>query len=335
MKKATIAIIGAGEAAGGGVLEAFEARGMLVEDLRLLATPETLTGDELCFGDRVYKESLLGEEAFAGVTVAIFAAGREQARKWVRAAREAGCWVIDATGALAGKAPAIVPELNAGAIPDRPAMIASPSPAVVALALTLAPLRRAAGLRRVIVSTYHGASGLGRSGMAELVEQTQAILAGAEPTPESFPHRLAFNVIPQSDAFEAEGPTAGWTREEAGIIRDLPLVLDTAGLAVSATAARIPVFTGLALSVNAELVSEISLEKAQAALAAAPGVQLLDEPSFHLYPLLGEIVGRNDAYVGRVRIDPTAPHALNMWVAIDDLRRGVGLNVAGIVECLP
>jgi aspartate-semialdehyde dehydrogenase len=189
-------------------------------------------------------------------------------------------------------------------------------------------------VRRAVVSSYHGASGLGRAGTNELSEQTRAILSGGESEPTLFPHRLAFNVVPQTDAFETEGPAAGWTREEVRLAEETPQILGRPDLRITATAARVPVFVGVALSVNVELLADLAFEKAREIIAGAPGVRLLDEPAYHLYPLLGEIAGRDDVYVGRMRPDATVPNGLNLWIATDDLRRGIGLNVAGIAAAL-
>ncbi len=329
-----MAIIGAREAGGAEIVETLEAIDFPVGDLRLLTTPEALTGEETELGGRSHREAFLGEGAFAGLSVAVFASGMALARRYAPAARAAGCWVIDATGALAGEAPLVVPGINPGALPGAPANILSPLPAAVILALALSPLHRAAGVQRAVVSTYHGASGSGRRGMEELEEQTRGILSGSEPEPDRFPHRLAFNVIPQSDSFETEGDDAGWTREELRLRREVPAVLEAPELAIAATAARVPVFTGVAMSVTVELGGALPVEKAREALAGAPRVHVLDEPAFHLYPLLGEVAGRDDVYVGRLRRDPSSPNGLCLWIAADDLRCGVAQNVVGILELL-
>jgi aspartate-semialdehyde dehydrogenase len=328
-----LALIGASEAAGREVLALLEERGFPAKQLRLLATPETLSGEAVSLRGEEVREDLLGQSAFRGIHIAVFAAGASEARRFGRVAA-ADAVVIDATGTFAADYPVIVPELNAGHIPKTPAILASPTPAVVALALALAPLQAAAGVRRVVVSTYHGASGLGRRGIEELSAQSRAVFAGEESEPDLFPHRLAFNVIPHIDAFETEGTARGYTREEARIAAETPRVLQNPRLDVTATAARVPVFVGVALSVNVQLERGLAIEKAREALAAAPAVRLVDEPAFHLYPLPAEAAGRDDVYVGRLRLDPTIPHGLHLWIVADDLRRGVGLNVVGIIEAL-
>jgi aspartate-semialdehyde dehydrogenase len=334
LKAKDIAVIGGAEPSVGEVLAALEACGLPAGRVRLLATPETLSGESLSFRGQDVRERLLDASAFDGAGLAVFAAGASLARRWAAVAAAAGCWVIDATGAFSREVPVVVPELNAGDLPGSPGVIANPSPASVALSLALAPLARAAALQRVVVSSYHGASGLGRAGTHELSEQTRAVLSGGESEPTLFPHRLAFNVVPQTDAFETEGPAAGWTREEARLADETPRILKSPDLGVTATAARVPVFVGIALSVNVALRTALAFEKARESIAEEPGVRLVDEPAFHLYPLLAEIAGRDDVYVGRMRPDPTVAHGLNLWIAADDLRRGIGLNVAGIAEAL-
>ena len=329
-----LALVGAATAAGQEVLALLDERGLPPARLRLLATPETLSGDTTSFHGVEIREELLGESAFQETRLVVFAAGAAEARRFGRAATASGAVVIDATGMFTEETPVIVPELNAGDIPARPSILASPSPATVALSLALAPLREAAGIHRVVVSTYHGASGLGRRGMDELSEQSRAIFGGEESEPDLFPHRLAFNVIPHSDVFETEGAWRGYTYEETRIAVETPRVLGDPALRVTATVARVPIFVGVALSVNVAFSGELPLDKAREVLAAAPGVRLVDEPAFHLYPLPAEVAGHDDVYVGRVRVDPTIPHGLHLWIAADDLRRGVGLNVVGIIEAL-
>jgi aspartate-semialdehyde dehydrogenase len=334
LKAAEIAVIGSAEPSVGEVLDALEARRLPAGGVRLLATPETLSGETLSFGGRDVREGLLEPSAFDGVGLAVFAAGPSLARRWAPVAVAAGCWVIDATGAFSRGTPVIVPELNSDDLPRSLGVIANPSPASVVLSLALAPLARAAGLTRVVVSSYHAASGLGRAGTHELSEQARAVLSGGESEPTLFPHRLAFNVVPQTDAFETEGPAAGSTREEARLADETPRILQSPDLGVTATAARVPIFVGIALSVNVALRSALAFEEARELVAGAPGVRLVDEPAFHLYPLVAEIAGRDDVYVGRMRPDPTIAHGLNLWIAADDLRRGIGLNVAGIAALL-
>jgi aspartate-semialdehyde dehydrogenase len=327
-----VAVVGAWDAAGQEVITLLEERDFPLSRLRILTGHENLTGETGSFRGGLIKEEFLSEQAFEDVGLAIFAAGAPDARRWARVAARAGAVVIDATGTFAADAPVIVPELNAYTIPNEPQILACPSPATVALSLVLSPLHDAAGVRRAVVATYQGASGAGRRAMDELQSQSRAIFQGEEEEPDLFPHRLAFNVIPHVDAFETEGPLAGSTREEARIATETPRVLGNPGILVSATAARVPIFTGIALAVNVELASPLALDKAREELAAAPAVRLIDEPAFHLYPLPAEVAGRDDVFVGRVRADPTVPQGLSLWIAADDLRRGVGRTAVGIAE---
>jgi aspartate-semialdehyde dehydrogenase len=329
-----VALVGATDAAGQEVIAQLIERDFPVRRLRLLTGHETLTGEEIAFRGTDLREELLSEEAFTGVDIAIFAGNAIDARRWGRAAARAGAVVIDATGTFAREAPVIVPEVNPQAIPDRPDILASPSPTTVALALALDPLHAAAGVRRVVVSTYEAASGLGRAGMDELSAQSRAVFSADESEPDLFPHRLAFNLIPHTDAFETDGALAGSTREEARLATETPRILGSEDMGVSATAVRVPVFVGVALSVNVALERPLSLEKAREEIASAPGLRLIDEPAFHLYPLPAEVAGRDDVFVGRMRADPTVPHGLNLWIVADDLRRGVGINVVGIAEAV-
>jgi len=329
-----IALVGATEAAGQEVLAQLIERDFPVRRLRVLSGHEMVTGEEIAFRGTDLREEFLSDSAFEGVDIAIFAAGAADARRWGRAAAGAGAVVIDATGTFSREAPVIVPELNPQAIPERPIILASPTPATVALALALDPLHAAAGVRRAVVSTYQAASGLGRRGLDELSAQSRAIFSGDDSEPDLFPHRLAFNLIPHTDAFETEGALTGSTREEMRIAMETSRILGAKEMGVTVTAVRVPVFVGVALSVNVELERPLAIEKAREEIASANGLRLIDEPAFHLYPLPVEVAGRDDVFIGRMRTDPTVPHGLNLWVVADDLRRGVGINVVGIAEAV-
>ncbi len=333
-KPLTLALVGATGAVGRTVLEVIDALDVPVKALRPFASTRS-AGTTVAFRDDDLKVEALREGAFTGCDVAIFCAGPAVAKEWAARAWAEGCAVVDDSPAFRGEAdvPLVVPEVNGGAAAGFRArgIVASPSSVSIALALALAPLREAAGLRRVVVSTYHSASGLGQGGVEELERQARDLLNLREPDPAArFPHRLAFNVIPQVGAFE-EG---GATEEEAQLVRETRKILGEPALPISVTAVRVPVFFGDSASVNVATAKPLGAAGARAALAKAAGVKVVDDPAQRVY-LMPLLVGSEDAaLVGRLRDDPSQEHGLDLFVSIENTRKGAATNAVQIVAAL-
>jgi aspartate-semialdehyde dehydrogenase len=294
-------------------------------------------GTTLAFRDDDLKVEALREGAFRGCDVAIFCAGPAVAREWAARAWAEGCPVVDDSPAFRGEddVPLVVPEVNAGAAAGFGArgVVANPSPAATALALVLGPLRDAAGLRRVVVSTYHSASGLGQAGVEELEKQARDLLNLREPDPPArFPHRLAFNVIPQVGAFGAGGAPGATTDEEAGIVAQTRKVLGEETLAMAATAVRVPVFFGHSAAVNVATRRPLGAAGARAALAKAAGVKVVDDPAQRVYPMPMLVGSEDSALVGRLRDDPSQEHGLDLFVSIENTRKGAATNAVQLAR---
>jgi aspartate-semialdehyde dehydrogenase len=198
------------------------------------------------------------------------------------------------------------------------------------MVVALAPLHRMWGLRKVVVSTYQSVSGAGLEATAELAEQSAAILEGRATTPRALPQRIAFNLIPRIDRFY-EG---GWTGEELKLINETRKILGAGEVEVVATAVRVPVFRGHSESVYAEFDRDVDLAGARQALAAAPGVVLVDDPERDIYPMPADCAGREATFVGRLRAIPATPTALAMWIVSDNVWKGAALNAVQIAELL-
>lgn len=327
-----VAVVGATSALGREVVEQLEARRFPLERLLLLVSqvdersmPESERGD-------LPPVALLSSEAFAGVDLAFFCDDADIAARYVPQAAAAGATAIDLTGGTRGEpgvalvAPGITPP-SAIAVAER--RLALPSPAAVALAAVLAPLHAAAGLRRVVVATYEAAATSGQEGMDELFDQVRALLNLQEVPSRRFPQQLAFNVIPQTGPFAAEGDT----EPELELAASLARLLGVPGLRVTATCARVPAFHGSAAAVNVELERPLSPDDARRRLAAAPAVEVVDDPADGRYPLGLEAAGQDFVLVGRIRTDRTVPSGLNLWLAADDLKRG-GVTAVEAAEAL-
>jgi aspartate-semialdehyde dehydrogenase len=331
-----LALVGATGTVGRTVLEVLDDLDVPIRSLRAFASPRS-AGTTLAFRADDLRVEAPRDGAFEGCQVAIFCVPPAVAREWAPRAVAEGCVVVDDSPAFRGDAdvPLVVPEVNGALLAARPArgIVANPSSNATALALVLAPLRAAAGLRRVVVSTYQSASGLGQGGVEELEQQARALLNLKEPDPAArFPHRLAFNVVPQVGPFAAGG--GGATEDELKIVNETRKVLGEPALAVSATAVRVPVFFGHSAAVNVQTARPLGAAAAREALSRAAGVKVVDDPAQRVYPM-PMLVGNEDAVlVGRLREDPSQEHGLDLFLSIENTRKGAATNAVQIAQRL-
>jgi aspartate-semialdehyde dehydrogenase len=327
-----VAVVGATGAVGSMLLRVLEERRFPVDGLRLLATARS-AGRRVAFAGEELVVEEVGPGSFAGIDICFLAVpGAQASRELAPLAVRAGATVIDKGSAfrMDPAVPLVVPEVNPEAVRPGPGILASPNCTTIPLVLCLAPLRKAFGVRRVIVSTYQSASGTGQAGMEELRTGAEAALRG-EPVPARvFPQPLAFNVVPQCDRF-GEG---GFTQEEWKLVRETRKILGDPDLAISATAVRVPVFVGHSESVYVETERPCDPQEARAVLAAAPGVVVRDDPERGEYPTARDVAGTDLAHVGRIRRDPWSQTGLHFWVVGDNLRKGAATNAVQIAEAL-
>jgi aspartate-semialdehyde dehydrogenase len=249
----------------------------------------------------------------------------------------AHAWVIDSSAVFRAlpHVPLVVADVNADALAGIAAqgrgLIALPGSASVALATALAPLHGLAGLVRAEVATYQAVSGSGRGPMDELAGETVAMLSGKKARGRAFGRQIAFNVIPQVDAIEETGAT----REERRLWEETRRILDLPGLAVNATAVRVPVFFGHSLAVHAAFARPVTVGEAAAALQTAPGVSLIDPMSATEFPTPATLAMAPDkVYVGRVRADLTRDRSLNFWIVADNVRKCAAHNAVSVAQIL-
>jgi aspartate-semialdehyde dehydrogenase len=329
-----LAIVGATGAVGRTVLEVLDDLDVPVKSLAVFASPRS-AGTTLSFrGDDLRLETPK-PGAFERCDVAIFCAGPAVAREWAPRAWAERCAVVDDSPAfrMEPDVPLVVPEVNPEAAAGFRArgIVSNPSSNVTALTVALGPIRAAAGLERVVVATYQSVSGLGQDGVEELEREARDLLNLREPDPPArFPHRIAFNVIPQCGAF-VEG---GVTEEEAKIVRETRKVLGDPALAVAATAVRVPVFFGHSAAVNVTTRTKLSAADARAALAAAPGVKVLDDPEKRVYPMPMLVAHEDAVLVGRIREDASQANGLDLFLALENTRKGAATNAIQIAQLL-
>ena len=279
-----------------------------------------------------------GTADYAGLDIVFFSAGGGTSRALAPKVAAAGAVVIDNSSAWRGDpdVPLVVSEVNPRALATLPkGIIANPNCTTMAAMPVLGPLHAEAGLKRLVASTYQAVSGAGVAGIREL--ETQLAAAGSRgaelardgraiafPPPQKWAVPIAHNVVPFNYVLAEDG----YTEEEIKLRDETRRILDIPGLPVSGTCVRVPVFTGHAISINAEFERALSVERALEILGRAPGV-VLDEVANPL-----ACAGRDEVFVGRVRRDPTVPHGLALFVAGDNLRKGAALNAVQIAEVL-
>jgi aspartate-semialdehyde dehydrogenase len=229
--------------------------------------------------------------------------------------------------------PLVVAEVNPEALGSHRGIVANPNCSAMQMVVALAPIHRAAGIERIVVSTYQPVSGTGRRAMEELRAQAHAMLHEADPpAAEVYPHRIAFNVLPQVETFRGGDD---YTTEERKMMAETRKILGAGEeLRISATCVRVPVLYGESESVNVQTREPLSPEDCRELLAQAPGVVVVDAPADGVYPLASDASGRDEVLVGRIRRDPSHERSLNLWVVGDNLRKGAATNAVQVAELL-
>ena len=313
------------------MVRVLEERAYPLTDLLLLSTQRS-AGRRVPFRGAALEVREAGPDSFRGIDLALFSAGADASRTWAPIARAAGATVIDNSQAfrLEDDVPLVVPEVNPEALAGHPGLIANPNCSTIQLVLALAPLHKAYGLERVIVATYQSVSGTGADALDELDAQVDADREGRAAEARIYPHPIAFNVLPHVDDALPDGSC----REEMKLVWESRKILGLPELRVAATTVRVPVRTAHSEAVALEFTRRPDPDEARAILAAAPGVAVVDEPLKHLYPTPLLAAGRDEAFVGRIRRDPSHERGLLLFIACDNLRKGAALNAVQIAEAL-
>ncbi len=328
-----VAVVGATGAVGEQIREVLEQRLFPVKELRLLASKKS-AGQMLPFRRKEVRVEELQEDSFQDMDLALFSAGAEVSAKFAPLAAKAGAAVVDNTAhfRMEPDIPLVVPEVNPKdiALYRKRGIVANPNCSTIQLVVALKPIYDAAGIRRVVVSSYQSVSGAGRMAMEELSQQSVALFNGREIKKEKFPHQIAFNCIPHIDAFL----DSGYTMEEMKMVDETSKILNDPSIGITATAVRVPVFCGHSESVNVETERKLTVEEVKNLLRKSPGVLLCDDPEADVYPMAIDTVGQDATLVGRIREDDSVPNGLNLWIVADNLRKGAALNAVQIAEIL-
>jgi aspartate-semialdehyde dehydrogenase len=332
-KRFKVAVAGATGAVGNQMIACLEERSFPLESLKLLATAKSV-GRKLPFEGKEILVEELTEASFKGVDIAIFSAGGAASEKYAPFAAQDGCVVVDNSAAwrMDPDVPLVVPEINPQTLAGykNKGIVANPNCSTIQMVLAVAPIHKKAGIKRIVVSTYQAVSGTGKKAIDELDAQTRAILNFTEPETKVYPHRIAFNCLPQIDVFLDNG----YTKEEMKMVNETRKILEDDTIGITATTVRVPVFFSHSESVNIETRDHLTPDEVRALLAETPGILVVDDPSKGRYPMPIDAAGQDEILVGRIRADESVPNGINLWVVADNIRKGAATNAVQIAELL-
>ncbi|AHK78785.1 aspartate-semialdehyde dehydrogenase [Ectothiorhodospira haloalkaliphila] len=329
-----VAVVGATGAVGETMLSILAERKFPVGQVYAVASSRS-AGSRVSFGDRQLVVQDLAEFDFSKVQIGLFSPGASVSKEYAPKAAAAGCVVIDNTSQFRydDDIPLVVPEVNPHAVAQHTnrGIIANPNCSTIQMLVALKPLHDAVGIERINVATYQAVSGTGKDAIEELAGQSARLLNGQPVECQVYPKQIAFNCLPHIDVFLENG----YTKEEMKMVWETRKIFEDEAIQVNPTTVRVPVFYGHSEAVHIETRDKISAEKARELLAAAPGVEVLDERADGGYPTaVTEGANRDPVFVGRIREDISHPRGLNMWVVADNVRKGAALNSIQIAEVL-
>ena len=333
-EKYNIAVVGATGNVGREILQILEQREFPVNNIYCLASSRS-KGKKIEFKEQEIIVEDLSEFDFTKAQICLFSPGAKISAEYVPEAVKKGCIVIDNTSyfRMNDDVPLVVPEVNAEVLRDffnnnnRSNIISNPNCSTIQMVVALKPIHDVAIINRIVVSTYQSVSGAGKEAMDELFEQTKNIYANKNKEKKKFTKQIAFNVIPHIDSFLENGNT----KEEQKMINETKKILDP-NIRISATCVRVPVFISHGESINLELDSPMSDEKAKEILNSFENISVVDFRKDDGYVTPVEAAGEDKVYVSRIRQDDTIDNGLNLWVVSDNLRKGAALNAVQIAE---
>jgi len=321
-----LAVVGATGLVGGEMLKVIDEHQFKFDELLLVAS-ERSKGTKMSFQGKEYTIIGLADAVEQKPDIAIFSAGGGTSLEWAPKFAEMGTVVVDNSSAwrMDPTKKLVVPEINASVLTKEDKIIANPNCSTIQMVLALAPLHTKWGIKRIVVSTYQSVTGTGKAAVDQMMNER----AGKEAE-KVYPYTIDMNVLPHIDVFQDNG----YTKEEMKMVNETKKIFDDQSIAVTSTTVRLPVVGGHAESVNVEFKSAPTVAEAQKLMSEFPGVVLQDNPAKKEYPMPLFAHGKDEVFVGRVRMDESQPTTLNMWVVADNLRKGAATNAVQIAKYL-
>lgn len=320
-----VAVVGATGMVGQVMLEVLKERSFPITQLIPVASEKSV-GKIVEFGSLKCPVVDLSTAVSMKPDVAIFSAGGETSLEWAPKFAEVGTVVIDNSSAwrMHADKKLIIPEINGDLLTADDKIIANPNCSTIQMLMALAPLHKAYGVKRVIVSTYQSITGTGVKAVQQLENERNGV-AGEM----AYPYPIDKNCLPHCDSFLENG----YTKEEMKLTNETKKILDPA-IQVTATAVRVPVVGGHSEAINVEFEKPFELADVRRLLHDTEGITLQDDPTTNSYPMPRYAQQKDDVFVGRIRRDESQANTLNMWVVADNLRKGAATNAIQIAELL-
>ncbi len=327
-----VAIVGASGAVGQEFLKVLAERNFPIDELKLFGSTRS-AGRKYTFKGKEYEVKLLQHnDDFKGIDIAFTSAGASTSKEFAETITKYGAIMIDNSSAfrMDEDVPLVVPECNAEDALVRPrGIIANPNCTTIMMVVVLKPIEKLSHITRIHVASYQSASGAGAQAMTELQQQYKELVEGKPVTVNKFAYQLAYNVIPQIDVFTDNG----YTKEEMKMFNETRKILHS-DVKCSAMCVRISALRSHSEAVWIETEKPLTVEEVQAAITAAPGVTLQDDPATKTYPMPLFTGGKDDVYVGRVRKDLANENGITLWLSGDQIKKGAALNAVQIAEYL-
>jgi aspartate-semialdehyde dehydrogenase len=330
-KSYRVAILGATGAVGTELMSLLLERKFPLAELKLLASGNS-AGKQLNFGSQTLTVEAVDGSSFDNIDVVLASAGGSISKQWATVAAKAGAVVIDNSSAfrMQPEVPLVVPEVNPDAVSNHQGIIANPNCTTILMNLAVWPLHQVNPVKRIIASTYQSASGAGARAMEEVKQQSQAILNQEQPQAHVLPYPLAFNLFLHNSPMTENS----YCEEEMKMVNETRKIFNCPELRISATCVRVPVLRAHSEAINLEFERPFDPEMARQILSQAPGVKLVEDFSQNYFPMPIEASGKDEVLVGRIRQDISHPHALDLWLCGDQIRKGAALNAIQIAELL-
>ena len=321
-----VAVVGVTGMVGNVMLEVLAEHNFPVTELIPVASEKSV-GKKIVFKGTEYTVIGLQQAVSLKPDVALFSAGASVSKEWAPKFAQVGTTVVDNSSAwrMDPTKKLVIPEINADVLTKDDKIIANPNCSTIQMLVTLAPLQRKYGIKRVVVSTYQSITGTGVKAVRQLENEYKG-----EKGEMAYHYQIHRNAIPHCDVFEENG----YTKEEMKLVRETKKILRDDSIAVTATAVRIPVVGGHSEAVNVELKTDFDINEVRTLLAQSAGIKVQDNTETNTYPMPLYAHGKDDVFVGRIRRDESQPNTLNLWVVADNLRKGAATNTIQIAEYL-